>query len=158
MSVAHPAGATATTYLLTLRGKVSTPTVAGARELHNKTAGSAGGIAAARALGDLGHNVSTSAGGGAGSDQVLIIGCWNSRSGFGQFFADPQVQAGAELLFTEREGTLWAPTSGFGGFHLAAAAAFRAYAAATINTARKYGQIAHATWSRLPKTGRDDLA
>ena len=35
----------------------------------------------------------------------------------------------------------------------AAAAAFNAYAAATINTARKYGQIEHATWSRLPNPG-----
>jgi hypothetical protein len=53
MSVTYPADATATTYLFTLRGKVNTPTVADARELHNKTAGSADGIAAARALGDL---------------------------------------------------------------------------------------------------------
>jgi hypothetical protein len=175
MSVTYPADATATTYLFTLRGKVSTPAVADARELHNKTAGSADGIAAARALGDLSHNVYTSAGNGAGSDEVLIIDYWNSPSGFGQFFADPQVQAGAELLFTEREGILWAPASGFGDFHLAlpsgaspaaagllragvatleaAAAAFNAYASATINTARKYGQIAHATWSRLPNPG-----
>jgi hypothetical protein len=116
MSVTYPADATATTYLFTLRGKVKPPTVADARELHNKTAGSPDGIAAARALGDLSHNVYTSAGNGAGSDEVLIIDYWNSPSGFGQFFADPQVQAGAELLFTEREGILWAPTSGFGDF------------------------------------------
>ena len=93
MSVTYPADATATTYLFTLRGKVNTPTVADARELHNKTAGSADGIAAARALGDLSHNVYTSAGNGAGSDEVLIVDYWNSPSGFGQFFADPQVQA-----------------------------------------------------------------
>ena len=35
----------------------------------------------------------------------------------------------------------------------AAAAAFNAYAAATINTARRYGQIAHATWSPLRNVG-----
>jgi hypothetical protein len=71
MSVTYPADATATTYLFTLRGKVNTPTVAYARELHNKTAGSADGIAAARALGDLSHNVYTS----AGCDlYVLILG------------------------------------------------------------------------------------
>jgi hypothetical protein len=81
MSVTYPADATATTYLFTLRGKVNTPTVADARELHNKTAGSADGIAAARALGDLSHNVYTSAGNGAGSDEVLIIDYWNSPSG-----------------------------------------------------------------------------
>ena len=38
MSVTYPADATATTYLFTLRGKVNTPTVADARELHNKLA------------------------------------------------------------------------------------------------------------------------
>src|SRR5690349_822533 len=119
MSVTYPADATATTYLFTLRGKLKPPTVADARELHNKTAGAPDSIAAARALGDLSHNVYTSAGTGAGSDEILIIDYWNSPSGFGQFFADPQVQAGAELLFTEREGILWAPTSGFGDFHLA---------------------------------------
>lgn len=81
MSVTYPADATATTYLFTLRGKVNTPTVADARELHNKTAGSADGIAAARALGDLSHNVYTSAGNGAGSDEVLIIDYWNSPAG-----------------------------------------------------------------------------
>jgi hypothetical protein len=172
MSVTYPADASATTYLFTLRGKVKPPTIADARELHNNTAGSPDGVEAARAAGDLSHNVYTSAGNGAGNDEILIIDYWNSPSGFGQFFSNPQVQAGAELLFTEREGNLWAPTSGFGDFHLAlpsgaaptavgllraavasleaAEAAFNAYAAATINTARRYGQIAHATWSPLP--------
>src|SRR5712691_11852252 len=90
MSVTYPADATATTYLLTICGKVNTPTVADARELHNKTAGSPDSIAAARALGDLSHNVYTSAGNGAGSDEVLVIDYWNSPSGLGQFFADPK--------------------------------------------------------------------
>ena len=175
MSGTYPADATATTYLFTLRGRLKPPTVDAARELHNETAGSPDGIASARALGDLSHNVYTNAGNGAGSDEILIIDYWNSPSGFGQFFADPQVQAGAGLLFTERDPVLWAPTSGFGDFYLAlasgaspaavgllragvtsleaAAAAFKGYAAATINAARQYGQIAHATWSRFPNPG-----
>src|SRR3974377_781996 len=158
MSVTYPADATATTYLFTLRGKVNTPTVADSRGPHNKTAGSPDAIAAARALGDLSHNVYTSAGNGAGSDEVLIIDYWNSPSGFGQFFTDPQSPDGGELLFTEREGILWAPTSGFGDFHLAlpsgaspaavgllragvpslkaAPAAFSAYAAGARDTTR----------------------
>ena len=105
MSDTYPADATATIYLFTFRGKVKTPTVADGRELHNKTAGSPEGIAAARALGDLSHNVYTSAGNGAGSDELLFIDYWNSPRGFGQFFADPQVQAGAEQQFAEREGS-----------------------------------------------------
>ena len=167
MSVIYPADVSATTYLFTLRGKVSPPTLAEARELHNKTAGAPDSIAAARALGDLSHNVYTSAGDSAGGGEILIIDYWNSPAGFGQFFADPQVQAGAEQLFTGREAILWAPASGCGDFHLAlpagaspgavgllrasvasleeAAAAFRNYAAATINTARSYGQVAHTT-------------
>src|SRR3974390_1359562 len=119
MSVTYPADPPPTPYLFTLRGKVNPRPVADARELHNKTAGSPDGIAAARALGDLSHNVYNSAGNSAGSDEILIIDYWNSPTGFGHFFADPQVQAGAELLFTEREGILWAPASGFGDFHLA---------------------------------------
>jgi hypothetical protein len=175
MDVTYPADAGATTYLLTVRGHVKTPTAAHARELHNATAGSPDGVAAARALGDLSHNVYTSGGNGAGANELLFIDYWNSPTGLGQFFADPQVMAGAEQLFADREGLLWAQTSGFGDFHLAtpsgaaaigvgllrvavssiesAAPAFNAYAAATINTARRYGQIAHTTWSRLPNPG-----
>src|SRR6516165_7257740 len=119
MDVKYPADAGATTYLLTVRGKVKTPTIADARDVHNATAGSPDGVAAARALGDLSHNVYTSGGNGAGADELLFIDYWNSRTGRGQFFADPQVQAGAAQLFADLEGVLWAPTSGFGDFHLA---------------------------------------
>ena len=38
-AVSYPADAGATTYLLTVRGKVAAPTVADVRELHNATAG-----------------------------------------------------------------------------------------------------------------------
>src|SRR5215468_10372708 len=101
MSVTYPADATATTYLFTLRGKVNTPTVADARELHNKTAGSPDSIAAARALGDLSHNVYTSARAGAGGDKVLFTSTSSTATAFSLIFAAIQVQAGAELLFTE---------------------------------------------------------
>jgi hypothetical protein len=175
MNVTYPSDAGARTYLLTVRGTVNTPTVADARELHNATAGSPDGVAAALALGDLSHNVYTAAGNGAEVDELLFIDYWNSPTGLGRFFADPQVQAGAAQLFAERQGVLWAPTAGFGDFHLPAASgaavtgvgllrvgisslesaapAFNAYASATINTARRYGQVAHATWSRLPNPG-----
>ena len=35
----------------------------------------------------------------------------------------------------------------------AAAPAFTAYAATTINTARSYGIVSHSTWARVPNPG-----
>jgi hypothetical protein len=172
--ISYPADAGAATYLLTVRGKVAAPDVAGVRELHNATAGSPEGVAAARALGDLSHNVYSAAGDG-GADEILFLDHWNSLTGFGQFFSDPQVQAGAGQLFAERDGAIWGATSGFGDFHLAlpsgrstpgvgmlrarvssleaAAAGFTAYAGATINIARRYGLASHSVWSRIANPG-----
>src|SRR5262249_38660315 len=116
-SNSYPADAGAATYLLTVRGKVTTASVADARELHNSTAGAPQGVAAARALGDLSHNVYSAAGQADG--EILFIDYWNSLSGLGQFFSDPQVQAGAAQLFAERDGVVWGQTEGFGDFHLA---------------------------------------
>jgi hypothetical protein len=113
--VGDPPGAT--TYLLTVRGKVAAPTVADVRELHNTTAGAPQGIAAARSLGDLSHNVYSAV--SDGSDTILLIDHWNSLTGLGRFFGDPQVQAGAGQLFAERDAVVWGPTSGFGNHHLA---------------------------------------
>jgi hypothetical protein len=174
--ITYPSDAGATTFLLTVRGTVNTPTAAESRELHNQTAGAPEGVAAARALGDLSHNVYTGAGDG-GPAELLFIDYWNSPTGLGQFFSDEQVQAGAARLFAEREGILWGPTSGFGDFHLAlpsgasiagvgllrvgvgsleaAAPAFNGYAVATINTARRSGLVSHATWMRLPNPGEE---
>jgi hypothetical protein len=172
-AITYPADAGAATYLLTVRGKPSASSVASARELHNQTAGAPQGVSAARALGDLSHNVYSPVGDGVA--ELLFIDYWNSLSGLGQFFSDPQVQAGGDMLFADRDAVVWAPTSGFGDFHLAvpsgggvvgvglirvgvgsleaAAATFTAYASTTINTARRYGQVAHTTWSRVPNPG-----
>src|SRR5690349_20811706 len=109
--ITYPADAGSATYLLTVRGKVTAPTIADVRELHNATAGAPEGVAAARALGDLSHNVYGVEGGTDG--EILFVDYWNSLSGLGQFFSDPQVQAGAGQLFTERDGVVWAPTNGF---------------------------------------------
>ena len=87
------------------------------RELHNATAGAPQGIAAARSLGDLSHNVYSAV--NDGSDTILFIDHWNSLTGLGEFFGDPQVQAGAGQLFAERDAVVWGPTSGFGNHHLA---------------------------------------
>ena len=133
------------------------------------------GVAGARSLGDLSHNVYTGLGDSTG--EILFIDIWNSLEGLGQFFANPQVQQAAGLLFAEREGVVWRPTSGFGDVHLPlpsgksaqsvgilratvssldkAAAAFTAYSAETLNRARAHGLASHAVWRRVPNPGED---
>ena len=86
-AVSYPADAGATTYLLTVRGKVAAPSVADVRELHNATAGAPQGVAAARSLGDLSHNVYSAV--NDGSDTILFIDHWNSLSGLGRVLRRP---------------------------------------------------------------------
>jgi hypothetical protein len=171
-----PPGAGAATFLLTVRGKAKAASTEEARTTHNSTAGNPAGVAAARSLGDLSHQVFTGYG-DAQAGQVLFIDFWNSLTGLGQFFSDPQVLAGADLLFSNRDAPVWAATSGFGGFHLTvpagravtgvglirvpvssldkAADAFTAYTAATINASRRHGIVSHSVWSRVPNQGEE---
>jgi hypothetical protein len=173
-SVSYPDDASEATFLLTVRGTMTSSTVAEARELHNQTAGDPHGVAAARSLGDLSHNV-YSGYGEESAGELLFIDFWNSLRGLGQFFADPQVQAGASALFSTRDNPLWAAAADFGSFHLAtpagrsaagigllrvevtsldeAAGAFRGYASTTINRARRSGLVSHSVWTRLPEPG-----
>ncbi len=175
---APPPGAGADTYLLTVRGKATAATVEQARNLHNATAGNPAGVAAARSLGDLSHQVFTGYG-DALAGELLFIDFWNSLSGLGQFFSDPQVLAGADQLFSSRDAPLWSATSGFGGFHLTvpsgkqvaavglirvavssldkAAAAFTAYTAATINASRRSGIVSHSVWASVPNPGEQPV-
>lgn len=177
-AVPAPPGAGAATFLLTVRGKAKTTTTEDARTLHNSTAGDPAAVEAARSLGDLSHQAFTGYG-DAQAGEVLFIDFWNSLPGLGQFFSDPQVQAGADLLFSSRELPVWSATSGFGGFHLTvpaaqavtgvgllrvpvssldkAAEAFTAYTAATINTSRRHGIVSHSVWSRVPGPGEQQV-
>jgi hypothetical protein len=173
-TLSYPDDASAATFLLTVRGKMAAASLEEGRDVHNATAGAPPSVAAARALGDLSHNVYV----GYGDDEkseLLFIDYWNSLSGLGRFFSDPQVQAGAKTLFANRDNPLWAPADDFGSFHLAApggrtptgigmlraqvtsldkaAAAFRAYASATINQARRHGLVSHSLWIRMPEPG-----
>ncbi len=174
----YPDDAGATPYLLTVRGRPVTAATDATRETHNATAGAPQSVAAARALGDLSHNVYLGLGDNEG--EVLFIDIWNSLSGLGRFFGDPQVQEAGGHLFAERQPDVWAPTEGFGTFHLQvpsgsavhgvgilratlsspdkAADAFSAYAAATMNVARTYGLASHSTWLRVPDPGAADPA
>jgi hypothetical protein len=177
-SPSYPADAGCETFLLTVRGTTNAPALEASRELHNATAGEPGNAAGARALGDLSHNVFAPLGGDEG--ELLFLDYWNSTSGLGQFFSHPGVQASAAQLFAERDGVVWAPAPGFGSWSLpvpfareesgvgllrvavssveTAAAGFRAYAAATINTARSHGLVSHSTWARVPMPGETPVA
>ena len=106
-------------FLLTIQGTLSPKTLTEASAIHNKTAGDPNSVAAARSLGDLSHMVylpMEKAAEGAGD--VLFIDQWSSIDGLNKFFANPDVQKGAELIFTKREPTVWTPAEGFYGYHL----------------------------------------
>jgi hypothetical protein len=169
----YPADAGADVYLLTVLGTPTATTVDDARDLHNDTAGQPQSVAGARALGDLSHNVYVP----AEHDELklLFLDTWNSPSGVGQFFGNPQVQAAAGKLFTERDATLWMAAPGFGSYSLptpsgraaagvgilrapvtsidAARTAFLRHAVAGINKARLMGQVAHQVWLPVPAPG-----
>ncbi len=105
----YPPDAGATTYLLTVRGATNAPTLEEARALHNATAGAPQSAAGARALGDLSHNVFAPISKEL-DGQLLFIDRWNSLSGLGMFFANPQVQEAAGKLFSNsRRHRLVAP-------------------------------------------------
>jgi hypothetical protein len=170
----YPSDTSAATYLLTVRGRMTAASVDEARKIHNDTAGAPPSVAAARSLGDLSHNTYIGFG-EENRDELLFIDFWNSLTGLGQFFSDPQVQAGAGLLFTSRDNPVWASAADFGSFHLAvpsgrsatglgvlrakvtslaaAAGAFRAYADTTVNVSRRHGIVSHSLWVKAAEPG-----
>lgn len=110
--------------LLTVRGTYVPPTLDAVRDLHNSTAGSEQGIAAARSLGDLSHNVfapsSRNGRAGAPGPELLFIDWWDDPKGLLNFFSNPQVQAQGAKLFSERDATVWMPARGSSSYHLPA--------------------------------------
>jgi hypothetical protein len=169
----YPADAGADLYLLTVLGKPNAGAPVAARDLHNATAGNPRGVAAAKSLGDLSHNVLLPA--SDGDERLLFLDTWNSPTGASQFFSDAQVLEGGAALFADREAVLWMRADGFGSYTLpvpsgrsvgaiglmrapvsssdAAAPAFRADSAAKINASRQLGQIAHQLWVPVPVPG-----
>ena len=104
--------------LLTVMGKVKTDSVAATCALHNQTAGNPDGVAAAKSLGDMSHNTYMPLdAASAFNGNLLFLDVWNSTEGLGQFFSDPQVQAGADILFESREGVVWRKLDGFLNYH-----------------------------------------
>jgi hypothetical protein len=108
--------------LLTVRGTYIPDSLEAMRVLHNSTAGSEQGMAAARSLGDLSHNVYApslrSKHAGAKSGELLFIDWWDSPKGIMDFFSNPQVQQQGGKLFSKRDATLWMPARGSSSYHL----------------------------------------
>lgn len=110
---------------LTVRGKYLAPTLESCRVIHNDTAGSQAGIAAARSLGDLSHKVYAplpSPQSSAKTGEVLFIDWWQDPKGLMDFFANEEVQMQGTKLFTSRDATVWMPAKGAFSYNLPAAA------------------------------------
>jgi len=120
MSTANDSGV-----FLTVRGKYLASTLEACRGIHNETAGSAPGIAAARALGDLSHKVYSPLPGpqsSAKDGEVLFVDWWQDLHGLMAFFANEMVQMQGTKLFTSRDATVWMPARGSFSYTLPAAA------------------------------------
>jgi hypothetical protein len=166
--------------LLTVRGTVAARTLEQACKLHNETAGSPEGMAAARALGDLSHKVYTAVPGAPGADpsEVMFLDFWMTAHGIGQFFSDPQVQGMAGKLFSTRDGVVWTPARGAFSFHLPPPASkpdrylgvirgpvnsvenavqtFGQTVSESLSKARQRGQISHELFVRAAMPGAPD--
>lgn len=103
--------------LFTNNGKLLPTSNEEARQIHNATAGNQAGVAAAQALGDLSHLVYVPTGEWTG--EIMFMDQWTSAEGLQQFFADPQVQAGASALFTSFDPVVWRPADGFRAYQIA---------------------------------------
>jgi hypothetical protein len=164
--------------LLAIRGSLSPRTIEEARVIHNETAGNPQGVAAARSLGDLSHNVFVPLEDTAGkATELLILDLWNNPEGLQTFFSDPQVQAGGSRIFTSRDPVVWTPAADCISFMLPTPAArteryvglLRATVksrqvaaegfnvlASRVNETRKLGQISHGVFYRMMPPGHPE--
>jgi hypothetical protein len=163
---------------LTVRGTLVAKTAETACQVHNSTAGSPEGIAAARALGDLSHKVYAPVPGmGGREDEILFFDWWKSAEGIGKFFSDPQVHGMASKLFEQRDGVVWMPAKGAFGFDLPAPASkndrfvgmvrgavtspdhaisvFARVLQPKLSDARRRGQLSHQLFVKIPLPGAD---
>jgi hypothetical protein len=102
--------------LLTVTGTPNAKTLDAARTMHNQTAGSPEGVAAARSLGDLSHLVYAPA--DDGKLEIVFMDIWRDLAGMGQFFGSEQVQQGGAKLFAARDPVTWQAADGFVTFHI----------------------------------------
>ena len=169
--------------LLTVRGTLVPSTLEAARVLHNETAGSEQGIAAARALGDLSHNVFSphlgSKQSSAKQGELLFLDRWVDPKGIMDFFSNAHVQEQANKMFSAKEPTVWMPargsfsyclpaprakTSRFVGMIRAAIKspeqaieAFRSVDAKAQRDARKRGLVSHELFIKVSHPGDPTL-
>lgn len=111
--------------LLMIRGTLAVKDPDAARKLHNETAGSDAGVAAAQGLGDLSHKVYVPAVGAEKTSdgktgELLIMDVWQTPEAIGQFFADPNVVKTAGQLFSTRDPVVYMPAKDAFTFHLPA--------------------------------------
>jgi hypothetical protein len=111
--------------LLTVRGKMLPKSLEEMRVLHNRTAGSPPGIAAARSLGDLSHLVyapfAALPQSVAKAGELLFLDVWQSPRGIMDFFANEQVIQSGTKLFSARDATIWMRAEGSFSYTLPAA-------------------------------------
>jgi len=162
--------------LLTVMGKVIPTSIEATCELHNQTAGNPGGVAAAKSLGDMSHMtfMPTDAAANFKGD-LLFMDIWNSMEGLNQFFSDPQVQGGANMMFASREAVVWSKIDSFLNFNFSsptgkndrivglvrgtvksleeAAAIHNAAIESTVKAARANGIVSHEFYVRMAAPG-----
>ena len=168
--------------LLTVRGTLAPKTLDEARVLHNETAGSAPGMAAARSLSDMSHTVFAPVKGvgelsGAKDNELLFIDFWEDPKGLMQFFSDPRVGEQGSKLFTSKDPTVWMPAIGAYTFDFPATnasksrylgvfrsvvrdaqktvEAWRKLIQKRVRDARRRGQLSHHLYFRLPAPGEN---
>src|SRR5450432_1951177 len=102
--------------LLTVRGKTIPKTLEEMRVLHNQTAGSPPGIAAARSFGDLSHKALSpclrSPHAGAEAGELLFLDVWLHPRGIMDFFSNEQVIQQGTKLFSSRDSNIWMRAEG----------------------------------------------
>jgi hypothetical protein len=82
-------------------------------------------VAAAKALGDMSHMTYMPLGADKQfKNELLFLDIWNNLEGMGNFFSDAQVQAGADMVFAEREAIVWNALDGFLHFNFPAPTGF----------------------------------
>ncbi len=162
-------------YLLSIQGKLAPKALEAARSIHNDTAGAPASVAAARSLGDLSHMVFVPMDHGAYTGDFLILDQWNNLEGLNQFFADPHVQEGGGLIFSQRDPVVWGPAEGFFNYHCPAPygrndrfvgvvrgklpsievgrARHNELVGKVVNQARMAGSLSHETYLRMAAPG-----
>jgi hypothetical protein len=163
--------------LLTVRGTPLPKTLEEMRVIHNATAGSPPGIAAARSLGDLSHMVYApfAVGGAPVAHELLFLDYWVHPKGIMDFFSNEDVVQQGTKLFASRDATIWMPAEGSYSYSLpaprgkserfvgivrgpiaspdAAIAVFRTADIAGQQEARRRGLLSHQIFIKLAVPG-----